>query len=583
MTYKLPILVLFLFFFSIINAQTSVEQKKVDSVNSIEYYYIVSNLAIARSVFKKNVELAQKINYTEGLAISNSKLALAYYLSGKFEESANCHLEAIRGFEQLNKYPELAHEYAEFGFSLKRRDLEKANLYMQRALQVIKEHGLEKESTSIPTYNNYGTVKLIGNELDSAEYYFNYVLKEELKAKNTIGIPYAYNNLADLNIQRKEYKKAHHYLNLSDQYRNKEIGEFGRIENTVLLAYLFKAENKVDSSIYYCKIALEKAKKTGYNYVVKECLELLIDLSQLKNNYPGAFAYSMQLMEYKDSVLTLETSQRLQELQVEFDTEQQEKELSQKAVEITKAKLKITWLIISIVLVFAIMAWVFRFQNQRRKHQKMEYLLEKERETTRTNKEMYDEKVRISRELHDNIGSQLTFMISSLENYDNIGDKSIKPKLKGMVEFGKSTMTDLRDTIWAMKTEAGTVQQLFEKILDVKSKLDISTVIEVKLIGNENFELNPTEMLNAYRIIQEGIQNCIKYSQAKQLKITFESNDVLQIRIQDDGIGFNMEETTTGNGLHNMKNRAKEIGAILIITSENQKGTLIELTISKEK
>lgn len=583
MTYKLPILVVFLFLYSTINAQTSVEQKKVDSVNSIAYYYIVSNLAIARSVFKKNVELAQKINYTEGLAISNSKLALAYYLSGKFEESANCHLKAIRGFEQLNKYPELAHEYAEFGFSLKRRDLEKANLYMQRALQVIKEHGLEKESTSVPTYNNYGTVKLIGNELDSAEYYFNYVLKEELKAKNTIGIPYAYNNLADLNIQRKEYKKAHYYLNLSDQYRNKEVGEFGRIENTVLLAYLFKAQNKVDSSIYYCKIVLEKAKKASYNYVVKECLELLIDLSQLKNNYPGAFAYSQQLMEYKDSVLTLETSQRLEELQIEFDTEQREKELSQKAVEITKAKLKITWLIVSIVLVLAIMALVFRFQAQRRKRQKMEYLLEKEREATRTNKEMYDEKVRISRELHDNIGSQLTFMISSLENYDNIGDKSIKPKLKGMVEFGKNTMTDLRDTIWAMKTEAGTVQQLFSKILDVKSKLDISIEFEIELIGNNDFELNPTEMLNAYRIIQEGIQNCIKYSQAKQLKITFEANDYLQIRIQDDGIGFNIEDSPTGNGLNNIKNRAKEIGANLIITSEFQKGTLIELTLLKEK
>jgi len=583
MTYKLPILVLFLFFFSIINAQTSVEQKKVDSVNSIEYYYIVSNLAIARSVFKKNVELAQKINYTEGLAISNSKLALAYYLSGKFEESTNCHLKAIRGFEELNKYPELAHEYAEFGFSLKRRDLKKANLYMQRALQVIKEHGLEKESTSVPTYNNYGTVKLIGNELDSAEYYFNYVLKEELKAHNTIGIPYAYNNLADLNIQRKEYKKAHHYLNLSDEYRNKEVGEFGRIENTVLLATIYRAENKIDSAIYYCKISLDKAKKASYNYVIKECLELLVDLKQLQHNYPEAFAYSKQLMEYKDSVLTLETSQRLEELQVEFDTELKEKELSQKAVEIAKAKLKITWLIISIVLVVAVMFWVFRFQDQRRKRQKMEFLLEKERETLRTTKELYDEKVRISRELHDNIGSQLTFMISSLENLDNTRDQTIKPKLKGMVEFGKNTLTDLRDTIWAMKTEAGTVQQLFAKILDVKSKLDISTEFEIELIGNNDFELNPTEMLNAYRIIQEGIQNCIKYSQAKQLKITFEASDVLQICIQDNGIGFNLEDSSTGNGLHNMKNRAKEIGAELIITSDNQKGTQIKLTIFKEK
>ena len=86
--------------------------------------------------------------------------------------------------------------------------------------------------------------------------------------------------------------------------------------------------------------------------------------------------------------------------------------------------------------------------------------------------------------------------------------------------------------------------------------------------------------MNVYRIIQESLNNAIKYAQASNVNIEIKK-DLKKVKfiISDDGIGFSKNEIEYGNGLNNIEKRAKDINATINIDSVLEKGTKIELTV----
>jgi len=83
---------------------------------------------------------------------------------------------------------------------------------------------------------------------------------------------------------------------------------------------------------------------------------------------------------------------------------------------------------------------------------------------------------------------------------------------------------------------------------------------------------------NFYLIFKEAINNACKYSNAENVKVSIsETSGKLIMIIIDDGVGFDVHNAAFGNGLKNMQSRAKEIHALLNITSHTKNGTKIEL------
>ena len=82
-------------------------------------------------------------------------------------------------------------------------------------------------------------------------------------------------------------------------------------------------------------------------------------------------------------------------------------------------------------------------------------------------------------------------------------------------------------------------------------------------------------------MIQECVNNVIKHSGANQLDISLiRDGDGISATIEDNGKGFDSNKITQGNGLKNMKKRAEEIGARLLIESEPGKGTTVQLLLN---
>jgi CheY-like chemotaxis protein len=103
-------------------------------------------------------------------------------------------------------------------------------------------------------------------------------------------------------------------------------------------------------------------------------------------------------------------------------------------------------------------------------------------------------------------------------------------------------------------------------------------------IENIDNLLNKADALHVYRIIQEVLNNIVKHANAKEVFVTVEKNhNHIKLSVEDNGNGFDFSEEVNKNvslGMKTLKERAKIIKSILKITSEQNKGTVVQLEIS---
>lgn len=579
LVFFIRLLLFFCFLSSFVFGQVSIKQ--IDSINSIPYDKIVSDLRKSEAIFLENLNNAQKINYKKGEGLALSNLALTYYLLGQYDKSTEYHIKSFEVFSANNMKKELAAAYGEFGYQLKRRDLDKANEYMRNGIALGKTLE-DNDEVLAKLYDNYAVLKEMENKLDSALYYSNEALKIKYKLNDNFGIPFSLNKIAGIYANQKKFKEAFEYLNLSDTYRYKINWTFGIAENLALRADFHSQKNRIDSAIYYYQKTLKLADSIGYNYLISYSLENLSNLYSKIGDFRNAFEYFKKYTQYKDSLDNLEKSTRIAQLEIAFETEQKDKIIAQNALEIQRRNLMLAIALISIVLIVVFSIFVYKNQKQKREIAIREIELQNEIKRAQLERKLFEEKLRISRELHDNIGSQLTFIISSIDNLIYSHKLEQNASLNGLKEFSRSALYDLRNTIWAMKEEKGDFEKLFFKVNDFVQRLqsaDLGIDISVNNNLEKNYSLSSIQMLNLFRIIQEAVQNAVKHSSAQKIEITFfEKEGFPSISIVDDGKGFDVNLQSDGSGLENMRKRSEQSNAQLIINSDKS-GTQIILII----
>ena len=201
-----------------------------------------------------------------------------------------------------------------------------------------------------------------------------------------------------------------------------------------------------------------------------------------------------------------------------------------------------------------------------------------------TQNKLQKQRLEISRELHDNIGSQLTFIISSIDNlkFYNLTKEAILDKYDKISGFTRNTITELRDSIWAMNKEEITFEDLKSRTANFIENAKISLQgIDFKFnypSEHESIALNSKTGIYIYRIIQEAVNNAIKHAEATEITVDVEVEDQqVIIQISDNGKGFDISNVEKGNGLQSLENRANEIGAKLQFESHN--GTQVKLSV----
>jgi signal transduction histidine kinase len=323
----------------------------------------------------------------------------------------------------------------------------------------------------------------------------------------------------------------------------------------------------------------------------------LSDAYEKLKNYKNAVEAYQKYILIKDSILNEITAQQIEKLNIQFQTEKKEKEIAEQQTHILQQQLKYkqrNYLTLSlgmfVLLILIIGGYIYYNQKQKQLHLIQEIKLKDELTAVKINNKIYDERLKISSELNDKIGANLTYIISSIDNLKlkfNSLDGMLLNKLTDISNFTKNTISQLRETIWALNKQAlsfeDLIPRLYNYIETANLAQDQTQFIFEHRVTSTMF-LNSLQGVNIYRIIQEAINNAIKYAAATKVQLLInEVNDNVVIQIIDDGIGFNMSEIVLGNGLENMKNRAAAIHAKFNIDSFPDKGTAITVTINKSR
>jgi PAS domain S-box-containing protein len=198
-----------------------------------------------------------------------------------------------------------------------------------------------------------------------------------------------------------------------------------------------------------------------------------------------------------------------------------------------------------------------------------------------------EERARLARELHDELGQQLTALRMSakwLEKHLTAGTEPdvLLAKLKDMLEIistsiqtTRNVSADLRPTVLDMFGLQEAIEWL---VADFRSKSDLEVGLTVSLNGAlPDPDMNTT----FFRIVQEALTNVVRHAQATRVDVALEQHDAaLVCRIRDDGRGFSPQEVRPGAlGLVGMRERAHLISGELKIESAPGQGSLVTLVV----
>lgn len=567
----------------------SQNRTRIDSINKI----YIQGLNIPQdsivALFQNNLRDAEKISYDLGMADAYFQLSLVYGYQGNYEESTKSTIEAVRIYEEMNQLDRLADYYGESGYSLKYHDFSKALQLMQKGKAIGEANNFENELKDI--YNNYGVLKEINKELDSALYYYNRSLELKIKLKDSIGIPYSWSNMAGVYGLQEDFPKSRKYFNKALQQRLEWADSLGIAENYTQLGEVSIAEGNLHKAIPLIHKSLPISLKKQYQNLTQYNYKTLSDLYKKLNIADSALFYYEKYIGLKDSIHSIKVQESISKLNIEYETEKKENQILQQHAQLAEKDLEVrrknTLIFGSLGVAFILGLLGYLLYNQQKLKNRQ---LQKEGELKaalakiETQNKLQEQRLRISRDLHDNIGAQLTFIISSIDNlkygFKDISDK-LGNKLSEISSFTSQTIYELRDTIWAMNKESIAFEDLQARIanfIEQAKNADERTEFSFNIDNSVDKEQVFTSVLgmNIYRIIQEAVNNALKYASAEEIEVNISKEETqYQIEILDNGVGFTPETIQLGNGLNNMKKRSTEIGGKIKIVSKENKGTSI--------
>ncbi|MCB9186813.1 MAG: sensor histidine kinase [Flavobacteriales bacterium] len=552
--------------------------------DSALYFY---NLALTEARKKNNL-------VTEAGALNN--IGLIHWNNGELEQAIDHYIRAAEKFEHVGNLMGLGNTYNNIGIILfEDEQVEKSMRYYRQALKI--RFQTDHKTGIAATYLNISQLfsKTYLNNSDSSIHYVQMAIPLYESVNDRYGLARAYRELADnyKSVERHKdaldaYQKALRiqldlgnaegysstYYNIAGAYRELR-------DPTNELAYLDSAqtlaEQHNDLSLLW-KVYRTKARALGR-------------IGRHKDAYPYWISYD----NLKDSLVSAERSHQVQELETQYRTAQKDREIADKKIALTEAKLKLEnrnkWIfgllggLISLILLgFAIL------QISRRKAQAEKdaaIIAERERGLQAMIQATEDERKRIAKDLHDGIVQSLTGLSLRLQK----GFTMIKePSEEQLTRYEESismlndSIAELRNISHQMMPRALSDMGLIPAIQDMLEKSLGSTEIKYDFehhkVEHERFPENLEVSL--YRICQELVNNIIKHSEAKAVSVQLlKTKTHLVLVVEDNGKGFRFDDgaSLNGIGLMNITSRAKAMNGEVNYQPSPGQGTVATIRI----
>ena len=444
----------------------------------------------------------------------------------------------------------------------------------KKAIELGKK-GLPYTNNKWDFYNTIGLCYLELNQTDSSIYYFkNAVYEAKAKKMPNVYRTIAMGNLGYNYYILKQFNKAKPLIKI-DLTEASRINDYGLAAGAAIpLADIYLKEKnwRVADTL------LAKAR----NYIAQskqlERLEKFFPVRsryyQLTGNPAAALAYrdsAIQAIKRNDSVYNGLLVMRVQQRSdLEKITEEKSKLASYKKLSQTRLVAIIAVFILSVIIFILMRYYHNRINKDKKRIKELNRIMELRQ--------------RLSADMHDDIGSTL----SSISLYTHSlllqpQAESYKNTLEKIKQNAQNVQESISDIIWSVNPNMDSMEQLIVRMRtfgsDVCENMHINFTFETDE-GIKSQVTNMTVRKNLYLLYKETVNNAVKYSRCKNLNVGLNINaEHITMYIDDDGQGFDTSQKYPGNGIENMKRRAKEIKALLTISSKPKQGTCVQLIV----
>lgn len=588
------------------------DTSKVNLFRDIGIAVIYQNPPEAIPYFKQAIQLAKKLNFIPGLERSYAATSTAFAFTAQMDSAlvyidtaiqyartvgdvsrlALVYLNRADAYQNLHNYAaaikncDTALKYAEQSQNKDRlariydimSDVYRAQQqyplalnYLDKALTLYRQMGNLQMSALV--YFNKSNIYRNTNKKDSAIQFLKDAIQIADSIKDIQNLS-AYNGeLAGIYIEQKRITEAAPLASKALQYAEQTGNRLQQAVIHDLFYNLYLAQNDIPKAI--------QSGLKAYT-IIKEEKDILREPEVTANlayayyklgNTKEAYHYLKISKDLNDSLVRQQFNEETAKLQTTFEVAQKDKEIQilNKDKELQQQRLlqQKLLLIAAVILAVLAIAGIFLLINRNRLRQQMKEMALRNR---------------IAADLHDEVGSSLSsiHMLSQMATQKQGTDESQKNILEKVSTNARETMEKMGDIVWMIKpgeNEAAGLKQRMERYAyETGSSKNIAMLLKLEEI--EKIKLAMEQRKNIYLIFKEAVNNAVKYSGAERIEIQATLQDKeLQLRIKDDGKGFEPLTTGRGNGLDNMQNRAKELQGRLSIDTAPGKGTDILLSV----
>jgi signal transduction histidine kinase len=332
---------------------------------------------------------------------------------------------------------------------------------------------------------------------------------------------------------------------------------------------------------------LDIATAIGAQEQVLEARRSLSSIYSAQGRYREALEEYMLHTAVKDSLFRKEKSKQIAELQTQYDTEKKESEIRylQQENDLKDALLGRNRIVIMSLAALAIALIVLGYLIKNRLTLKQKAELEETRAALRelqlhaviTSQE--EERRRFATDLHDGLGQLISAVKLNLSK-----DEVERGSVIQAVEVLNEMNTEIRNIAFNLMPQVLMRSGLKEALEELAARVNRTETIRVSIGSYDLVPIHETEKKVAlYRICQEWINNVIKYSRCREIKVQLvQHQNELVITIEDDGEGFDTAvfSTSVGNGWKNINSRLAMIhGHIEIDSLPGRPGTTLIVSV----
>lgn len=524
-----------------------------------------NNRVLALEFYLKSAALKEKINDQEGLAILHQNIAAVYEKQDRYDKSIDYYIKCQDYYTTTQDSASLAEIWVNIGL---------INIAQKKYRSAIKL--LNKALTTLQGYPN-----------------------PEIILIAQLNLGFSYTELGD-------YQKSAYYLSLAKKtaIARKDAISLVSIHNLNGVNSFYLKDYQ--RSIQYYEEALLLSQEIGLLDKQKFALFGLYESNESLGNAKEALDWHKQYVSIKDSLYNTATSNRLAELQEQYDSKQKEQDIKQLNIEnrnialenkLKTKQLNQFFLVIvlgALVMLFLGFIWWYRNKRQQERTIHIKTLHEKKINQIINQQEIevldavvdaqQKERKGIAKEIHDTLGS----FLATLKYQHEVGkelnnqDTANQEQHELMEKLISQTAAEVRSIAHQMATGEkfdfnlqAAINQLVDRIQNTQ-QFDL----QFNYWGKE-FSLNRGLELTIYRVTQELLSNVLKHAQASEATLQINQNEEeITLMVEDNGIGFTSDsEQTKGLGLRNIQERIQKINGQVNIDSHPHKGTTIILTI----